>query len=97
VTDELINEMSDSEARQLVNDIANLFNIGENVRNAAVLLVNIKNASRRSDCLSKIESYHTVFDTDDDSGEYEEALLNWGESPEKYIETYKDMIVDMRQ
>ncbi|GKW29482.1 hypothetical protein AB6D34_18255 [Pectobacterium brasiliense] len=51
----------------------------------------IENACRRSDCLGKIERYMSVkvgVDENDDTAMYRE-LLNWGEEPAKYIETFK--------
>ena len=61
--------------------IADIFSIGSKARSHNVIMTNLGNAKRRSDCLSLIETY--LSDEDGDS------KLNWGESPEKYIETFK--------
>lgn len=90
----LIDEMSESEAKDLLNKISVVFHIGTAARSAETLLGNAENASRRSKCLGLIEEYHSVTKPDEeaDGEEYSESLLNWGEEPEKYIETYKKVV-----
>jgi hypothetical protein len=68
--------------------ICDLLGIGAAARTEGVILTNIENALRRSDCLSRIEAYHSV--TDGEPGdECEVSLLRWGESPDEYIARYK--------
>ncbi|MEQ9844577.1 hypothetical protein [Pectobacterium brasiliense] len=55
------------------------------------VFTNIENALRRSNCLGVIEHYMSAYvgtDDNDDAPMYHE-LLNWGEEPSKYIETFK--------
>lgn len=87
----LIYEMNETEAKDLLEKISAVLGIGSAVRNGMTIMTNIENASRRSDCLSLIEEYHSVTKLDEDEEEYTESLLNWGEDPEKYIETYKQV------
>lgn len=75
----------------LVEEICELFNIGEFSRDKTTILTNIKNARRRSRCLSEIENYFTTTEIEDGE-EFENCLLNWGEEPEKYIETFKQAL-----
>lgn len=88
----LLDGMTEREAKSLLNDICCLLKIGGAARKSSVILQNIENAIRRSNCLSRIENHHTIVVLDDDNEEMEEQLLNWGESPEKYIKTYKAVI-----
>lgn len=88
----LIKDMTDAEKAGLLDEIAALFRIGEASRTAVVLLENIKNASRRCDCLGRIETFHRTVEIDEDGEEYENDKLNWGEEPDKYIERYTRMI-----
>lgn len=76
-------------AERLLKDIGDALGIGEQARTPDTILFNVKNAIRRSRCLSLIEEHHTTFVKDDDGDDMPEQLLNWGEDPEKYIETYR--------
>jgi hypothetical protein len=81
------------QAEHTLNEIADTLGIGKQVRTPTALLANIENATRRSRCLSMIEAHHTITVLDDDDGEeMEEQLLNWGEEPEQYIETYRAVV-----
>ena len=67
-----------------------LVGVGARTPDFAVF-ANIESALRRSNCLSAIERYmsvHVGTDDNDDTPMYRE-LLNWGEEPAKYIETFK--------
>jgi len=86
-----IDNMNESEVKAILNEIC--VGMGGSARTASVILTCVRNASRRSGCLSRIENYHSILVDDEDGGEQsEEWLLNWGEDPDKYIETYKSVI-----
>lgn len=89
-----IEAMSEVEAKRLLNEIADRFSIGEFARSPSTILTNLDNSLRRERCLSMIEAHHTETVPDEDGlGEDAEvSLLNWGESPENYIETYKAVL-----
>lgn len=92
----LIDDMTEGQAKELLNDICAALGCGGRSRNHTVVLSSIENAIRRSDCLARIETYLSVFrvyDDDDDDGEGSEvSLLNWSDPPDKYLETFKDAI-----
>lgn len=88
----VIDGMTEREAKHLLNDISALFSIGGKAATAPTILENVKNARRRSRCLSMIENYHVTTEIDDDGEEYDEQLLNWGESPAQYLKTYKRVL-----
>lgn len=79
-------------AERLLKDIGDALGIGEQARTPDTILFNVKNAVRRSRCLSLIEEHHTILVKDDDGDDMPEQLLSWGEDPEKYIETYRAVI-----
>lgn len=79
-------------AEQTLGKIADTFGIGDQARSAGTILANVENSARRSRCLSLIEAHHTITVLDDDGEEMEEQLLNWGEEPEQYIETYRAVV-----
>ena len=87
-----IDEMTELEAKALLNDICGKFNIGGKARTHSVVMTNINNALRRSRCLSRIESLHTETHTDEYGEVTEESLLNWGQEPEEYLATYKNLV-----
>ncbi|CAM2163286.1 hypothetical protein BC2230_120122 [Burkholderia cepacia] len=83
--------VSSADAR---NDLARVyaaFGIGEKARTINTLLVNIGNATRRSDCLWGIEKLFRYEAPADDCPDemIEECDLNWGQSPAEYVETFK--------
>ena len=88
----LIDEMTEVDAKDLLNSICDKIGIGGKARTNATILTNVGNALRRSHCLSSIESHLVMVEVGDDGEEFEESMLNWGESPEKYIETFKEAI-----
>ncbi len=69
-----------------------LMGIGSEARTKSVLKMNIENATRRSDCLSRIEQRYFMEEIDDDGEIYEECLLNWNESPDDYEKTFGDAL-----
>ena len=87
-----IDDLTGSEARQLLSDIADRLSIGQAVRRPDVILCIIDNVVRREACLSKIEDFHTQMEVDESGNEIESFLLRWGETPDQYIETYKAML-----
>lgn len=84
-----IDELSELDAKALLSTISEKFSIGKEARTASVLLTNVDNVIRRSECLLMIEAYHIVTVEDDNGEPMDEQLLHWGEKPEHYIETYK--------
>ena len=81
--------MTETDAKALLNDVCAELGIGGKARTQSIIMTNIKNASRRSDCLSKIENLYVEGGLDEDGEYIENQQLNWGEEPENYIETYK--------
>lgn len=85
--------MNELELKRLLNDICDHFGIGEMARTRSTILVNVGNACRRSECLSRIESEHMESEVDGETGEtIESSRLRWGESPEKYIKRYRSVV-----
>lgn len=67
-----------------------VFGIGANVRDPAVLLVNVLNAKRRSDCLDAIErQFFTSFAEDDEGNTGDQCDLSWGAEPDEYVKQFK--------
>lgn len=87
-----IADMTESEAKALLNEIADKFSIGSKARTGPTILANFENTLRRERCLSMIERHHTVTVFDEDGEELRDCLLNWGENPEQYIRTYRSII-----
>lgn len=87
----LIDEMTELEAKVLLNAISELFGIGSHARTGGVILGNTENAVRRARCLSRIESHMTTTEVDDGE-EYEDCPLNWGDGPDEYFEKFKKVI-----
>lgn len=77
---------------QILKAVYEEFGIGRHTQNKQTVLENVRNAVRRSWCLTKIESFLSrtiTIEEDGEEFEEEESLLNWGESPEEYIKTFK--------
>ena len=87
-----VSEMTGAQAGDLLNDISDALGIGTLARNCATIKQNVNNAIRRSRCLSAIESHFTTTSIGLDGEEEEYELLNWGEDPKEYIETFKQAI-----
>ena len=79
-------------AERTVGQVATVLGIGCEARTPNVIIENVRNAVRRSDCLSRIEAHHTITVTDEYGDEMREELLNWGEQPGQYIETYRAVV-----
>jgi len=89
----------DSRERDLVpskTDLSALydaFGIGRDVRTLDVLLVNIENARRRSDCLSAIErEFFTRIAIDEDGEEFDECPLSWGVNSDEYVVQFRQAL-----
>lgn len=70
-----------------MNTLADILGMGSETRNdPGILFETVRNASRRSACLSRIESrYFTLKTDDDEAGEGgSECMLNWGDDPDEY-------------
>lgn len=89
-----IDDMDANEIRKTLHMVADAFGIGFLSRDASTILVNAQNAARRSSCLGMIEDNHTETMTDDEGEPFVMSLLNWGEAPNQYIETYRKVLGD---
>lgn len=85
---DLVDDMSEEEVKEILKEILSVFCIGNAVSTKSVILTNIKNAYRRSRCLSIIENLLTHVQYCDDE-EFELCPLSWGDSPEKYREKFQ--------
>lgn len=92
----LIDNMSERDAKSLLNDICSELGIGGAARTPSTIVTNVSSAFRRSRCLGRIECELTETLTDDDGEEYEDSLLNWGECPSDYINTFKKAIKELK-
>lgn len=74
-----------------LNAVYDLFHIGTKARSIDTLLVNCGNASRRGECLWRIEQLfsYEVPDEDDPHETVENCDLSWGHDPDEYIEAFK--------
>lgn len=86
-----IDRMSESEAKSLLNDICNEFRIGGQARTQSVVMTNLKNTIRRSRCLDRIENLYTKTEVDESGEEAEVSLLRWGQDPEEYEDTFREV------
>ena len=82
-----IDDMTERESKSLLNDICNELQIGGAARCDGLILTNLRNSIRRSECLWLIENHLTIMEDGEES-----SRLNWGETPEQYIETFKKAI-----
>ena len=74
----------------LIEKIADAFHIGSEARTPATIMANVVNVIRRSDCLSAIErEFFTTIVEDEDGEKGEECSLNWGSSPDEYVEQFR--------
>lgn len=71
--------------------VYDLVGMGALARTPGILLANLENMKRRSDCLSGIEQLFAYEIPDDDMpGEMiDECDLNWGHDRAEYVETFK--------
>lgn len=84
-----IDEMTETEAKSLLNDICSAFGIGGNARTPSIVMTNVENSIRRSACLGRIETLYVENEIDDEGEEVEIQLLNWGQNPDDYEATFK--------
>lgn len=56
----LIDNMSEREAKHLLNDIASVFKIGGKARSASVILTNVKNSADHAFCRSRTENLENM-------------------------------------
>lgn len=92
---EQANPMEVTSSRELVDAIADLFNVGKYARRPETILTNVKNAARRSSCLSLVE--HRLFTTkqiDEDGEEFEDCQLNWADEPEVYVKRMESAMME---
>lgn len=86
----------DREIEQLqaqLSQIYDLFSIGADARRPSILLVNIENARRRSDCLGAIErDFFTKIAQDEDGEEVYDCPLSWGAEPAEYTEQFRSAL-----
>lgn len=70
------------------------FDIGSAARTIDTLLMCIKNAVRRSACLTAVEDTFFVMPTppEDDGVPGEECLLNWGHDPAEYVQAFREAL-----
>lgn len=88
-----IDELTPEECQSVLREISTILRIGKKAQTVSVILTNIQNATRRSECLSYIESIHTRPEKDNETGEiFDEPLLGWGDEPEAYFKRYKEVI-----
>lgn len=69
--------------------IYDAFQIGQSVRTLPILLTNISNARRRSDCLSGVEALFTVPADPDDEESINTCPLRWGAERDEYVRQFK--------
>ena len=76
--------------REQIDAIADIFAIGSAARSHGIILTNVQNANRRSDCLSAIEREFFTKSVGDEDGECgEECSLNWGSDPIEYVKQFR--------
>jgi hypothetical protein len=82
-----------------LNLVYDAFGIGALSRTISVLLENVRNASRRSQCLSAIEreffTTEVPADLPEEEGDtVEECPLSWGAAPTDYVEQFRAALAD---
>jgi len=77
--------------KRALDAIADVFGIGNATRTPSTILANVVNAKRRADCLSAIERefFTKLVEDEDEGGMVEECQLNWGASPDEYVEQFR--------
>lgn len=80
------------EAEGTLNEISGIARIGTEARKPFIIIENVKNMARRSECLSAIErQFFTSVITDDDGEESEDCPLNWGDGPVEYAKNFGEL------
>ncbi|HEX7907312.1 MAG TPA: hypothetical protein VF534_04370 [Paraburkholderia sp.] len=89
-TDAAPSQTLDEQAATLQR-VYDLVGMGALARTPGILLANLENMKRRSDCLSGIELLFTyeVPDEQDEWEMVEECDLNWGHARAEYVEAFK--------
>lgn len=82
------------EAEHALSIVVGVFGTGAAAPEPHIVAENVRNARRRSQCLSLIERHHTVKVTDG-GDEMEECPLHWGDDPEQYIKTYRSVVAGL--
>lgn len=86
-----------AEAWDALNKACEAFSIGTAARTPTVLLANIENSKRRSDCLSAIEREFFTRPCEDEHGEEgEECLLNWAAEPAEYVKQFREALAALK-
>jgi hypothetical protein len=80
-----------AEQAETLQRVYDLVGMGALARTPSILLTNLENMKRRSDCLSGIEQLFTYEVPDDDMPDemIDECDLNWGQCRAEYVETFK--------
>lgn len=80
-----------AEQAETLQRVYDLVGMGALARTPSILLTNLENMKRRSDCLSGIEQLFTYEVPDDDMPDEmtDECDLNWGQGRAEYVETFK--------
>ena len=84
-----IDEMTESEAKDILNEVCAAFKIGGAVRTKSTIMANISNSIRRGQCLTLVETLYTEIEHDENDEEVEVSLLRWGEEPSEYLERFR--------
>jgi len=89
-TDAMQTQTLDEQAATLQR-VYDLVGMGALARTPGILLANLENMKRRSDCLSGIEQLFTYEVPDDDMPDemVDECDLNWGHDRAEYVEAFK--------
>ncbi len=75
------------------DSICDWFQIGKGARSSSILMTNVQNALRRSECLSAIERvYFMEVIEDEDGEEMEDCMLNWGSNPNQYVADFAEAL-----
>lgn len=80
--------------REMLDQVGALFGIGRDARTLSIIEANYRNLVRRTECLAAIERefFMAPGEPDDeypDDAPDEECMLNWGASPDGYVEQFR--------
>ena len=79
---------------KIVDAICDLFHIGADSRTESVLMSNIKNTIRRTECLDEIERRFFTSEIEDEDGEEAaHCMLNWGVTPDTYATQFGEALI----
>ena len=94
----LVDEMTEQEAKNALNDIFNIFTIGGKARTPSVLMTNLENIKRFSGYLHAIERefFMVAGEPDEDYPDDEPddvCLVNsWGRDQDQYVSQFKNAL-----